>query len=408
MKYAQSWLTDPKAFPLSISLPLVPEELDNKLVYNYFDNLLPDNLDFRKRIAQKAGIVSVELVELLRVIGRDCVGAIQFVDEREGESFYLEKKNSKLKYIELTRKEISGILSELSSIPLGYNKEKDFRISVAGAQEKTALLRINKKWYLPIQATPTTHILKPPIGFFSNGIDFSESVDNEWICMNICKKLGLEVAYVEIENFGKKKCLVVERFDRFWSKKDKYIDRVPTEDFCQVLGIAGDKKYENEGGPSIKDVMQILDSSNNREKDRKNFMKSQIVFQLLAAIDGHAKNFSILYNHTGFKLAPLYDILSVYPALSKRRIEIKDAKLAMAVGNNKKRRIKDIQIRHWYETAESCHFRKERMDEIFDELKVELKKLNFDKKSLPKDLSKEVLDKILEGVKKTGKTLGLS
>ena len=45
---------------------------------------------------------------------------------------------------------------------------EDFRISIAGAQEKTAFLRHQGKWCRPIGSTPTTHIFKLPLGLVGN------------------------------------------------------------------------------------------------------------------------------------------------------------------------------------------------------------------------------------------------
>ena len=60
---------------------------------------------------------------------------------------------------------LSIVLTDLlRATPGDTDESDDFRISLAGAQEKTALLRLNEKWMRPKGTTPTTHILKLPIG----------------------------------------------------------------------------------------------------------------------------------------------------------------------------------------------------------------------------------------------------
>ncbi len=64
-------------------------------------------------------------------------------------------------------------------------------ISVAGAQEKTALLRIGNDWCIPKGITPTTHIIKLPIGEIRQPnatLDLSQSVDNEDITVCCWRK----------------------------------------------------------------------------------------------------------------------------------------------------------------------------------------------------------------------------
>jgi serine/threonine-protein kinase HipA len=120
--------------------------------------------------------------------------------------------------------------------------------------------------------------------------------------------------------FGGTPCLVVERFDRRWSKDGMRLDRLVQEDLCQALGVPSTRKYESHGGPGILALMRFLDGSDRREEDRASFMRAQLIYFLLGAIDGHAKNFSIHLTRTGFRLTPHYDILSVWPAVHRNEI----------------------------------------------------------------------------------------
>jgi len=95
------------------------------------------------------------------------------------------------------------------------SNDDDFRISIAGAQEKMALLWHNNQWQRPIGATPTSHILKLPIGKIEhNNIDLSDSNENEWLCLEILRAFGLPVPEIKIETFEDMKALIVKRFDR--------------------------------------------------------------------------------------------------------------------------------------------------------------------------------------------------
>jgi serine/threonine-protein kinase HipA len=264
----------------------------------------------------------------------------------------------------------------LNQVPLtgpfgaaGTEGSDDFRISIAGVQEKTALLRVGDRWHRPLGATPTTHILKLPMGAAGLPFDVSDSVENEWLCAAFLRELGLPVARTEIATFGEQKVLVVERFDRRWQaiEGDPYapgftppagawIARLPQEDFCQATGTAADRKYESNGGPGIPQVLEILARSEHPAGDRLTFALAQLAFWLLAAIDGHAKNFSIHHGRNAFSLTPLYDVLSARPFIGHgpRKLPLQDVKLAMALrGGRPHYLLREIQPRHFADLVRS-------------------------------------------------------
>jgi serine/threonine-protein kinase HipA len=227
------------------------------------------------------------------------------------------------------------------------------------------------KWFRPTGATPTTHILKLPLGVVGNVQgDFSDSVENEWLCGQLLRELGLPVAESEIARFGEQRVLVVTRFDRRWSgitaqevqrrsfkpTRRTWIARLPQEDLCQASGLPPTKRYEAEGGPSIQSSLRILAGSTNPDQDQTNFLLAQLSFWLLAATDGHGKNFSIFHQRGGsYGLTPLYDVLSAWPVIGhgKNELPLERAKLAMAVrGRRPHYRIDEITGRHWRELAE--------------------------------------------------------
>ena len=349
-RYDTQWLSGQNAVPVSLSLPLREDAYRGGDVVAVFENLLPDSDALRSRVAERVGADGADAYSLLSQIGRDCVGALQFVPE--GDS--IPKQASHIDGAIISDKEIETLLADLDRTPLGLKREEDFRISVAGAQEKTALLRWQGKWLKPRGTTPTTHILKAQIGTLPNGLDLSNSVENEYYCLKLLNEFGLPVNAAEIKTFGKTKALVIKRFDRKWIEKDRIL-RLPQEDLCQALSVPPTRKYQSEGGPGMVDILKFLKAADAPAEDLKTFLKAQILFWLMAATDGHAKNFSIFLGPQGrFRLTPLYDVLSAQPSLDARQIERKQMKLAMSVGRSRHYRIAEIEGRHFVQTTEAA------------------------------------------------------
>ena len=351
--YAETWLSSPAARPISLSLPLRPSREPYRAgVEAFFDNLLPDNRQIRERIQRRFNTRSVGAFDLLQEIGRDCVGALQLMPEGEPPPSIRQITGERLTPTGVEQL-LSGTLS--STFHEGEADEDAFRISLAGAQEKTALLWHNGAWLRPTHATPTTHILKLPMGINTQGIDLSTSVENEWLCAQIAQQYGIEVAKCRMETFGQYKTLVVERFDRRLASDRTWYLRLPQEDLCQATATPPALKYESDGGPGIGAVMDLLLGSERAVEDRRDFMRTQLVFWMLAAIDGHAKNFSLFLLPGGaYRLTPRYDILSAYPILGHGRGKLAPEKIRMAMavaGKSRHYRWKEIHARHWIETA---------------------------------------------------------
>jgi serine/threonine-protein kinase HipA len=199
------------------------------------------------------------------------------------------------------------------------------------------------------------------------GADFSDTPWNEWLCLVLCRALGLESANAEVLIFDDKPVIAIERFDRVWH--DGVLYRLPQEDICQALGVPPARKYQSDSGPGIVDVLEFLNGAVTPYEDRLTFMKAQIVFWLLAAIDGHAKNFSIFHSPGGYRLTPLYDVVSAapWPEFPDQKI-----KLAMALGNKNYYRLKQIQLRHFYQTGQKAGLREQDMDSIFSVLAAQM------------------------------------
>jgi serine/threonine-protein kinase HipA len=158
-----------------------------------------------------------------------------------------------------------------------------------------------------------------------------------------------------MEPFGQYKTLVVERFDRRLAPDRTWYLRLPQEDLCQATATPPALKYESDGGPGIGAVLNLLLGSERAVEDRRDFMRTQLVFWMLAAIDGHAKNFSLFLLPGGrYRLTPRYDILSAYPILGHGRGKLAPEKIRMAMavaGKSRHYRWKEIHARHWIETA---------------------------------------------------------
>jgi serine/threonine-protein kinase HipA len=361
-QYDRAWLEWQNSMPVSLSMPLREERYTGRLVTNTFDNLLPDSADIRLHLAERTGAEGTDAFSLLDAIGRDCVGALQFIAEgaKDGDAAGVQGRP-------IENREIENILLNLKRVPLGAAAENDFRISIAGVQQKTALLRRRDHWEMPSRATPTTHIIKPAIGRLPNGLDLSASVENEHFCLTLLNELGIAAARSEMAIFGKTKALVVERFDRVWAG-DRILRR-PQEDMCQALGIPWTQKYENEGGPGIYRILDLLKASDEATADRKRFITAQILFWLMGATDGHAKNFSIhLFSAGRFMLTPVYDVMSAQPNVDMKQIRKKDFKLAMAVGDGRHYGVNDILPRHYYQMAAKADMPHSIIDEIFAQL----------------------------------------
>lgn len=397
-QYDPEWLGFKNALPVSLSLPLRERTFSGAAVQAVFENLLPDNDAIRRMVAEKTGATGTDAYSLLSSIGRDCVGALQFLPEGK-----MPEPAGDTNGRAVSKKQIGDIIDGLSRNPLGMGDDDDFRISIAGAQEKTALLKLKGKWLVPHGASATTHILKPAIGKLPRGMDLSDSVENEHFCMKFASFCGLDAASTEIAEFGGHKVLVVERFDRLWTEKGKLL-RLPQEDCCQALSIPPSQKYEPDGGAGMAQIMALLQASNEPEKDRLTFMKAQILFWLLGATDGHAKNFSLYLLPEGrFRLTPLYDIMSAQPYLDRKQLTHNKMKLAMAVGKNRHYPIKTIQPRHFIETGKACGLSEKVMNDLLEELRAVLPKA-IDKtiNAMPKDFPMELAESIARGVKRRG------
>jgi len=351
--YNDAWLGMTRSRPLSLSLPMTANNLlEGPMVSNYFDNLLPDNNLIRQRIKDRFNTKSTDPFFLLAEVGRDCAGAVQLLPHG-----ITPELTRPIRYEALSTPRLATIMSSLDSRSPTWalDEEEVFRLSVSGAQEKTALLKVKGQWCRPLGTTPTTHIIKPAIGITPGlQLDLNLSVENEWLCNQIIHELGLPAARCEMENWEEHRVLVVERFGRRWLGDD-WLVRLPQEDFCQAKGVPSHQKYEQNGGPSIEACLEVLSKGESFHEDGRNFLCAHLLFWFLAAIDGHAKNFSLFMLPGGrYKMTPIYDVLSAWPIVGTgpHELQYKKVKMAMAVrGKSAHYHLCDIQPRHWQALA---------------------------------------------------------
>ncbi len=414
LQYHEAWARAEEGRALSLSLPFTAGlEHRGDAVTNYFDNLLPDSAEIRRRLRRRFHARSDDAFDLLSAIGRDCAGAVQLMPPGVDPDGW-----DRVDAETLRDSDVDRILASVTSeAPLGQHAADDLRISIAGAQEKTALLRMARRWYRPKGATPTTHILKLPLGLVGNmRADMTDSVENEFLCGQLLNALGIATAETEIATFGESKALVVTRFDRRWQgvpeggeqkarfkpPEGAWIARLPQEDFCQALGIAPDRKYESDGGPPVRDCLGVLANSELASEDRATFALAQLAFWLLAATDGHAKNFSIQHLRGGrFRLTPLYDVLSAWPIIGRgaNQLPYQRAKLAMALrGQNAHYRLNEIHVSHWQRLAASCG------PDVFDQMTAMVERadaaLQGVELRLPANFPSNVWTRVAEGMRR--------
>ncbi|MCM2280547.1 MAG: type II toxin-antitoxin system HipA family toxin [Bdellovibrionaceae bacterium] len=398
--YQRSWLERAQTFPISRSLPLREDSFEGDVVFAYFDNLLPDGVSIRQRIAARMSAISDQVFDLLAVVGRDCVGALQFTRPEEEPPQLVAATGTPLTEADLIEK-----LVNLRAIPLAASQEEDFRLSIAGVQKKTAFLQLNGRWHVPRGATPTTHIFKPQIGELKPGLRFFDSVENEWLCAQITAAFGLPTAECAIRQYGDVKVLVVKRFDRTRISDGRLI-RIPQEDLCQALAVPNFEKYESAGGPSVIRIMDLLNESKRRDQDRLLFMKTQVVFFLLAAIDGHAKNFSIRWSPSGFDMTPLYDVLSAQPMVDKGGFQIQKLKMAMAYGENRHYKLTHLSRRHFIQSAKLSRYAVSTMDDIINSVLEDVPNvIDTVSNKLPKDFPVKIAESIFKGIRARAEVL---
>ena len=335
--YDNHWHRMNGAFPLSLSMPFVVPEHEHARIEPWLWGLLPDNEAVLARWGQRFHVSPRNAFALLGAVGEDCPGAVQLVRPERVEEICRDDRQ----HVEwLTEAEIADRLRILRRDQAAWRLARDTgQFSLAGAQPKTALFFDGQRWGVPYGATPTTHILKPPMDAFDG------HAENEHLCLTLTRALGLPAAKSEILKFEEEVAIVVERFDRVPSA-DR-IRRLHQEDLCQVLGVPPTRKYENEGGPGCADMTEAIRThSGEPEIDAWTFTRAIMLNWIIAGTDAHAKNFSMLVGAgERARLAPLYDVASTLP------YDFDPRKLKMATKIGGKYLLDHVLSRHWAKYA---------------------------------------------------------
>lgn len=330
-RYAPAWTGKPGATPLSRSLPLQSGPFRGKRARPFFAGILPDEGP-RQQIAAILGISARNDFAMLERIGGECAGAVSLLLEDAP-----PPNAGETRVRELGEKELEDIVAELPRRPLMAGRE-GLRLSLAGSQPKLPVLIRDAVIALPLGNTPSTHIVKPEPERFPG------LVTTEVLCMTLAKVVGLNVPSVSIRSVANTPCIVVERYDRAL-EADGSVTRVHQEDFCQALGFPPERKYQQEGGPLLRDCIGLLrEWSTLAALDIRDFLDGLIFNVLIGNADAHGKNYSILYRGSDRRLAPFYDLICTlaWPELSKTP--------AMKIGKSDS--IETITPAHWQQMAQ--------------------------------------------------------
>ena len=379
-EYLKAWQTNPRAIPLSYSIPLQQDSHGTRIVTDFMWGLLPDNESTLQRWGTRYKVSAHNPFALLAAVGEDCPGAVQIVPP--GQDLRTRERVKWLAKGDLEKR----IIALKNDAGAGRLESDTGQFSLAGSQEKTALYRTNNRWGVPQGRTPTTHILKPETGRVAH------VASNEHYCLQLARRCGLPAALSEVQIIADIPVIIVERFDRI--RAGRLVRRIHQEDMCQALGKR--KKYQQEGGPGIFDIMNLLQFSDNPEVDRNRFMRAQALNYVIAGTDAHARNYSIIYAPGGaFRLAPLYDVISDLPYPKKRGAK---STLPMTIGGE--RVISDILPRHWERQARSIRFSK---DETFGHIRDLVARLpeaaeTVQKQTQEQGLNSPVIKKLTEAI----------
>lgn len=321
-EYAPDYVRDAAATPLSVGMPLAVTRHPDHVVKPWLWGLLPDNDRVLDEWAKRYRVSASSPFALLSTpVGEDCAGAVRFVApdrfaaavDRPGTVRWLTDHEMTARLAELRRDRRQWLGSGLTG-----------QFSLAGAQAKMALVLRKGRFGEPSGRIPTTHIVKPAVAGFHNQ-DL-----NEHLCLATARHLGIATAKSEMLTLGSETALVVERYDR--KRVGRSVVRVHQEDLCQALGLHPRAKYQNEGGPSPKEIATLFRRVMPPEIAMSSIWRfaDALAFNwLIGGTDAHAKNYSLLIEGSEVRLAPLYDIASMLPYEHERGL-----KMAMKLGGS--------------------------------------------------------------------------
>ena len=306
--YDENYRKDLAAHPISLSLPFQEEAFSREKTKQFFDGLLPEGFT-RRTLAQMLHKGENDYLSILMELGRECIGAIQILEEGDD--------RSSADYVPLDTKQIRRLAEE------GVSRSAEIvmqtHLSLTGASGKAGLYYNKEKqdWYLPIGDAPSTHIVK------QSHVRLDSIVANEQLSLMTAKALGLDVPDSFIINSGKYRdediLFATKRFDREFYPHCQKVNglavpaRLHQEDFAQALGISAADKYETGRRGYLKAMFELLRKySADPISDQLKLWDIFIFDYLVGNTDNHIKNVSLLYSPdlSSVRLAPAYDILS--------------------------------------------------------------------------------------------------
>lgn len=336
-RYIEDWLRAPDAFPVSIMLPLQPNETVGGGAHAFFANLLPEG-GVRHAVCRRLGISEGNDMELLRAIGGECAGALSIVTS----SVSLEEPEPE--YEELSVQRLQQLASDDDRVVPLLIGGPQTRLSLAGAQDKIPVAVLNGNIHLPLNGSPSTHILKLP------NARYPHLPQNEAFILGLARHCELDAVRADVLRTTKPHSLLVERYDRRRSESRWPATRVHQEDFCQALGLLPAQKYEQEGGPTlVQSVAVVRAHASEPLRDLQRLLRWQVFNAAVGNADGHGKNLSILYGDDGPRLAPFYDLVST------REYSSLDRLMAMSVGG--RRNADELGIEQWAALADHLDMR---------------------------------------------------
>lgn len=319
---------------LSAFLPLRHDPYPERHVAPFLLGLLPENRDARSVWAGRLGTSSDDVFGMLSEMGWDCPGAVQFCRPEDLDTLRVRTST----YKPLEDAAIAERLRRLSDHPGSWTMPEE-HWSLGGQQEKFALALIDGAWNEAHDAAATTHIFKPGI------TRLHHQALVEHATMAAAAAVGVDVATTEFLCFEDQWAIVVERFDRSVDE-DGGIVRFHQEDFCQALGRTPDRKYESNGGPTLDDMVRVVNRQSTAKGNDLQALADFLVINVVAgAPDGHSKNISMLHVPQGSWIAPLYDLAS---AMVYDR-DVVDRTVALAVGSE--RQVARIRRNQWEKAA---------------------------------------------------------
>jgi serine/threonine-protein kinase HipA len=327
--YAEAWLAG-GGFPISVCLPLRSKPYATEDAHHFFANLLPEG-SAREAVCRRLGISASNDYALLAAIGGECAGALAITLED------CSPDPDRYRYEDLPDTRLVQLLESEDRAPLLLGGPRT-RLSLAGAQDKLPVAVLEGRLHLPLDGAPSTHILKLPSSRYRH------LPANEAFVMGLAARIGLDVAACELLVRFDPAMLLVTRYDRVTSDDARPVIRLHQEDHCQALGLPPSRKYEQEGGPRLATVIEVLRSHVRRPLvDVARVIEWQAFNVIVGNADGHGKNLSLVHDPDGIHLAPFYDLVST------RQYRGIDRRLAMSVGG--RRDMAQLHAAQWAELA---------------------------------------------------------